>query len=138
MIHTKLVKYKMDEMQQICSNYSDFRYIFERKVCIKLNRVVINECNDTKKDGPKTAQPQHLRVTRSRKIQNLHTDWARISKGIYKGDIARVESLDNDSGLVWLKIFPRIDWDTFFSDGTEKEFSKRRPPPKLFDPNDTR
>lgn len=68
--------------------------------------------------------------------KEISVDWARISIGIYKGDIAKVERLNINCNEAHLKLFPRVNYDSLVLNGELKEGpSKRRPLLKAFDPN---
>uniref|UniRef100_A0A5K3FUP0 Transcription elongation factor SPT5 n=1 Tax=Mesocestoides corti TaxID=53468 RepID=A0A5K3FUP0_MESCO len=78
--------------------------------------------------------------------------WVRIKSGLYKDDLAQVESIEDAQNLVWLKLVPRIDYDRKRnrfgaigeedgkSSGEQKGASSarkgrwKRPPAVLFDP----
>lgn len=120
-----------------------FPGIFEKIVCIKLNRLKLNSLEppesviEMKKRNFESIDKSDLvRVTRSRKKRNFSVDWVRISNGHFKGDIAKVEFLNEKENEVHLKLFPRIDYDSLaLNRGLEKLPSKRRPPLGAFDPN---
>jgi transcription elongation factor SPT5 len=62
-------------------------------------------------------------------------DFVRIKRGLYKGDLAMVEKIDDDSNAVILKIVPRLG-----SNGTEVNEAnlknKVSPLPRLFNPDE--
>lgn len=77
-----------------------------------------------------------VRITRNSRKQNFIVDWVRISNGIYKGDIAKLESLNECQSEARLKVFPRINYDSFVVDEVlTTQRTKRRPPLKAFDPS---
>ncbi|KAL5112988.1 Transcription elongation factor SPT5 [Taenia crassiceps] len=76
--------------------------------------------------------------------------WVRLKSGLYKDDLAQVESVKDAQNLVRLKLVPRIDYDrkrNRFDDGDGGEGSAqgsapvsrkgrwKRPPAALFDPS---
>lgn len=113
-----------------------FPSIFEKTVCIKLNRLKLKSHHQTESvvEQKKSKSIDYsVRVTRSTKKQNFSIDWVRILNGNFKGDIAKVELLDEKKNEVHLKLFPRIDYDSLATNG--KLPSTRRPPLGPFDPN---
>lgn len=60
------------------------------------------------------------------KKKSSPSEWVRILTGVYKNDIACVESFDDKN--VTLKIIPRIEYDK------KNKTSKRRPPAQQFNP----
>lgn len=55
------------------SYYSDFKYIFEKTVCIKLDRIKVSS----------KSSKNNERVTRSSKLNREQTEWVRFLNGIY-------------------------------------------------------
>lgn len=121
-------------------NYQvEFPHFFEKKIFIKLDRIEISSncvsVNEQKKKNKK-AKPNIIqaddssfsRVTRSKKNMATNMEWIRISDGVYKGDIAKVDYFDERNGFVHVKLFPRIN----FSQGSSE--NKRRPMMQRFDP----
>src|SRR5690349_19180323 len=60
-------------------------------------------------------------------------DWVRVKRGVYLGDIAQVEDVDEARGRVIVKLIPRLDYS-----GTSKDDKKRktRMPARFFNPED--
>lgn len=123
--------------------YWKFEYprFFNKNLCVKLNRLEMcsheNQSDDVKKPKRKLKSNDNsnfARVTRSKIKEIVNVDWARISNGNYRGDIAKVELLNERSNEAHLKLFPRINYDSFNGKLKEKT-SKRRPLLKAFDPN---
>lgn len=86
---------------------------------------------------PLTEMVDVLRV-----VKNIPTikegDYVRMKKSIYKGDLARVDSVDVASNRVVLILVPRIDYTRMRgglreTGGAEVKRSNRIPPPRLFD-----
>lgn len=94
----------------------EFPHIFEKRLCIKLNRIKLNDVEQNKS----------ARITRSSKKTVKDISWVRIKSGTYKDDIARVSLFDEKNGQVHVKLFPRIHYGP--------KATKRRPPQKAFDP----
>lgn len=116
---------------------SKFPQCFEKTLRIQLNRI---EMKSNKKESDVTKEKMNLksidrvnsvRITRNSRKQNFIVDWVRISNGIYKGDIAKLESFNECQSEARLKVFPRINYDSFVT--TQR--TKRRPPLKAFDPS---
>lgn len=103
-----------------------FPTFFEKTVVIKLNRIEEIENKSSKNDEKKLNNSS--RITRSCTSQKNHRiEWVRITKGIYKGDLAKVVHIDDKKNEAHLQLFPRILFDK------EVDESRRRPPTKLFD-----
>lgn len=120
---------------------SNFPSFFDENVRVKLNRLKIcshenqsSDASDPKHSSKSTDNSSFIRVTRSKNKRNVSVDWCRISKGDYRGDIAKVDFLDEKSNEAHLKLLPRINYGAF-NKNLEGEPSKRRPLPKVFDPN---
>lgn len=72
--------------------------------------------------------------------------WVRLKRGLFKDDLAQVDYVDMAQNQVHLKLIPRIDYTrprgalrTNASDeSSKKALKKKRPPPKLFDPEKIR
>ena len=72
--------------------------------------------------------------------------WVRLKRGLYKDDLAQVDFVDMAQNQVHLKLIPRIDYGrprgalrTVASDeASKKALKKKRPGPKLFDPEKIR
>ena len=69
--------------------------------------------------------------------------WVRLKKGLYKDDLAQVDYVDTAQNHVHLKLIPRIDYSRprgalRTNSSTEKSLKKKRPPPRLFDPEKVR
>ena len=72
--------------------------------------------------------------------------WVRLKRGLFKDDLAQVDYVDPSQNQVHLKLIPRIDYTrprgalrTNASDeSSKKALKKKRPPPKLFDPEKIR
>jgi len=68
-------------------------------------------------------------------------DWVRMRTAPYKGDIAKVQNVFDQRGLIGVQVVPRIDYQRFETEargGDKKKLRKTRPPQKLFDPQDVR
>lgn len=116
---------------------SKFPQCFEKTLRIQLNRI---EVKSNKKESGVTNEKMNSksskRTTRNSRKQNFDVDWVRISNGIYKGDIAKLESLNECQSEARLKVFPRINYDSFVVDEVlTTQRTKRRPPLKAFDPS---
>ena len=69
--------------------------------------------------------------------------WVRLKKGFYRDDIAQVVYVDNSQNTLYLKLIPRLDlkriaakYDPHNKGKTpEKSRAFKRPPQKLFDPD---
>jgi transcription elongation factor SPT5 len=64
--------------------------------------------------------------------------YVRLTKTLFKGDLARIDSVDVASNRVVLVLVPRIDYNKMRGGMRDKETesqnkSKRIPPPRLFD-----
>lgn len=93
----------------------EFPHIFNRKLCIKSNRIKLNSVVN-----------EPARVTRSsKKEKNKKIEWVRVKNGVYRGDIARVLLFDEKNSQVHVELFPRNDSEHSATG------SKRRPPLKL-------
>ena len=72
--------------------------------------------------------------------------WVRLKRGLFKDDLAQVDYVDTAQNQVHLKLIPRIDYTrprgalrTSASDeSSKKALKKKRPAPKLFDPEKIR
>lgn len=115
---------------------SKYPRFFDKKCFVKLNRLKVSSNEKPKRNLKTIRESTCVRVTRSRKKEEISIDWARISIGIYKGDIAKVERLNINCNEAHLKLFPRVNYDSLVLNGELKERpSKRRPLLKAFDPN---
>jgi len=57
--------------------------------------------------------------------------WVRIKKGMYKDDLAQIQSVQQSMNQVTLKYLPRIDYDKLINN-KRSENGFKKPPPKLF------
>ena len=72
--------------------------------------------------------------------------WVRLKRGLYKDDLAQVDYVDMAQNQVALKIIPRIDYarprgalrTSAADEASKKALKKKRPGPKLFDPEKIR
>lgn len=89
---------------------SKFNYIFEKTLRITLDRIKIPSEKQENKCvvKPNVTNSIGQRVTRSKKVENAHLQWVRISNGKYSGDLGKVVSFDSE---VHLELFPRINYD---------------------------
>lgn len=93
---------------------SEFGYIYKRTVQIKLDRIDPNILHKTqtivthKKETKTTLESNERRVTRSRRADIV--DWVRILGGLYKGDVAKVDSFDEKNDQFNLIVIPRINY----------------------------
>lgn len=112
-------------MDQGISNFRSFQHVFKRTVSIRLHRVKIDYKEIDENIRASNIQSTNFRITRSKKAA-ANVEWVRITNGIYKGDIAKVESIDNAKGEVNLRILSRINYDDV--NQATKNIVKRRPP----------
>lgn len=72
--------------------------------------------------------------------------WVRLKRGLYKDDLAQVDYVDMAQNQVHLKLIPRIDYSrprgalrtSAADESAKKALKKKRPNPKLFDPEKIR
>lgn len=106
---------------------SEFPHIFQRTLHIKLDKIGYRSNNKTKRQKSGAIYIEtFVRCTRNKKTNIASIDWVRVSNGHYKGDIAKLEYFDEKNACAYLKLFPRINYETS---------SKRRPLRKPFDPS---
>ncbi len=75
-----------------------------------------------------------LNVTKKH-ISLKRGDWARIKRGIYKGDIAQVHEADEARGKIVVKLIPRLDFSALKT-GVEQKKHTQRMPAKFFNPEE--
>lgn len=115
----------------------EFPQVFEKTLCIKLTRIddEIKNQSESAHNSVKKRGSCISRITRSqKKIGAVDVEWVRVSNGFFKGDVAKLVSIDDEANEAHVKLLPRIDYDSI-TDDTAESRSKRRPAPKQFDPN---
>lgn len=105
----------------------EFPHIFKTKCIIKLDRVKTEIQTDEK---PTPTSPDR-RTTRS-KAKKILCEWVKVRSGYYKGDLAYLESIEDDTAII--SILPRINYTTLESESNSN--SKLRPTAKPFDANE--
>eukprot|EP00698_Gefionella_okellyi_P004884 TRINITY_DN14515_c0_g1_i1.p1 TRINITY_DN14515_c0_g1~~TRINITY_DN14515_c0_g1_i1.p1 ORF type:complete len:1077 (+),score=274.28 TRINITY_DN14515_c0_g1_i1:233-3232(+) len=74
-------------------------------------------------------------VTVSNAVPTVAPDtWVRCKRGIYKGDIAQVVNMDEQTQKVRIKLIPRLDLSNTYD--ADKRKRADRPPQKFFNPDE--
>eukprot|EP00341_Mesodinium_pulex_P001277 CAMPEP_0116994904 /NCGR_PEP_ID=MMETSP0467-20121206/68425_1 /TAXON_ID=283647 /ORGANISM="Mesodinium pulex, Strain SPMC105" /LENGTH=105 /DNA_ID=CAMNT_0004693095 /DNA_START=643 /DNA_END=960 /DNA_ORIENTATION=+ len=67
--------------------------------------------------------------------------WVRVNRGLYKGDLAQIHSIEEHRTRITIKLIPRLDANIDIDDEENetkirKNYSANRPIQRLFNKND--